>query len=203
MNRDRPTLSPPPRPTRGASVQGAGNARLRLKQATAEAHDRLDRVVSGFDLGEREGYAGFLLAQAAAFPAVETALARAGADQIVEGWATRRRSAALRRDMEMLGLAFPISEPAPTLTTPAEVLGACYVLEGSRLGGAMLIRTVGSGLPTAFLTPGPPEAWRSLVSLLDQHLVSEQSVAQAVTAASAVFALFEQAARLQIGACRS
>lgn len=159
--------------------------------------------MSGFDLGRREGYAGFLLTQAAAFAAVEAELDRAGADGLIEGWTIRRRSDALRRDLEQLGLEFPASGPAPVLTTPAEVLGAAYVLEGSRLGGAMLIRTVGLGLPTAFLTPGSPEAWRAFVSLLDQRLVSEQSVARAVTAASAVFALFEQAARLQIGACRS
>lgn len=203
MNPDRPNLSPPPRPTDGAPVQGAGSARFRLKHATAEAHDRLDRVVSGFDLGRREGYAGFLLAQAAAFPSVEAELGRAGADDFIEGWTTRRRSDALRRDLETLGLSFPASGPAPVLTTSAAILGAAYVLEGSRLGGTMLIRTVGPGLPTDFLTPGPPEAWRTFVSLLDRQLVSEQSVAEAVTAASAVFALFEQAARLQIGACRS
>jgi hypothetical protein len=59
-------------------------ARAALRAATAQAHARLDRLYSAFDLGAPDGYADFLLAHAPAFLAVEQALDAAGAETLAE-----------------------------------------------------------------------------------------------------------------------
>jgi len=169
-------------------------ARFALRAATGEAHDRLDALYSAFDLGRPADYATFLLSHAPAFLAVEAALDAAGAETVIDGWAGRRRSGALKADLTALDLRVPAPATFPALDGEAAILGAAYVLEGSRLGGAMLVRTVGHGLPTAFLTPGNPSDWRAFISRLDERLSSEESLADAASAALSVFTLFERSA---------
>ncbi len=182
----------------GASPQSAPAARFILRTATAAAHERLDRLYSRFDLGRPEDYAAFLIANAPAFLAVEGALEAAGAVDRLDGWGERRRGDALLHDIAALGLDAPPPAPAPRLRGEAAMLGAAYVLEGARLGGAMLIRTVVPGLPTAFLQPGNPADWRAFISVLDARLSSQARLAEALSAANAVFALFEHTARAQL-----
>jgi heme oxygenase (biliverdin-IX-beta and delta-forming) len=177
--------------------------RLALRAATAAAHARLDDLLSTLDLGHPAGYAAFLLSQAPAVAAVERALDEAGAARWLDDWPGRRRWPALVQDLAALGLAPPPAAPGPVLSGEAEVLGAAYVLEGSRLGGALLLRSVPAGLPAAFLRPGNPADWRAFVSLMDKRLSSDTRLADAVPAALAVFTLFEQCARSHLGAARS
>jgi heme oxygenase len=173
----------------------AVSARAALRAATAQAHARLDRLYSAFDLGAPDGYADFLLAHAPAFLAVEQALDAAGTDTLVPGWRARMRSQSLRQDIAALGRPIPAPAAAPLLCGEPQTLGAMYVLEGSRLGAAVLIRQVAAGLPTAFLAPGNPAHWRAFISRLDLRLSSAESLAQATSAALAVFTLFGQSAR--------
>lgn len=174
------------------------NARFALKGATTEAHERLDRLYGRFDLTTLAGYGDFLLAHAPAYFAAEAALEAAGLADLAPGWSERRRADALRQDIAGLGLDVPAAAAAPTFANAAQALGGAYVLEGSRLGGAVLIRTVAPGLPTAFLMPGNPGAWRAFLTLLEKRLSSNLSLADAISAAQAVFALFEHSARARL-----
>jgi len=117
----------------------AMTARFRLKAATAAAHERLDACMSRYDLGCRVDYGAFLQAQARAFIGVEAALDAACADTYLPDWRERRRSDALRADLGLLGLDVPEPALVPTFREEAELLGAIYVLEGSRLGAAVLV----------------------------------------------------------------
>lgn len=180
----------------------ATSARFALRTATAEAHERLDRLFSRFDLSDRGGYREFLTAQAGAFLVVEAALDRAGAGEILPDWDDRKRSHALTEDVRALSIAAN-EVVAPTFKTEAEILGGVYVLEGSRLGGAMLLRRVPAGMPTAFLSPGAPSAWRALVSVLDERLNSPTALNEAVGAATSVFHAFETSANRILGAFHS
>lgn len=128
-------------------------ARFRLRRATSAAHARLDDLFSRFDLSIASGYVAFLCAQAPAFLAVERALDDAGASALIDGWTLRRRSDALRKDLADLGQTLPPGLPAPVVVTEPQILGAAYVLEGSRLGGAILARQVSSGLPVVRAHP--------------------------------------------------
>lgn len=174
-------------------------ARAALRSATAEAHARVDATFGAFDLTSRDGYRAFLLAQAAAFIPVEAALDAAGAAQVIADWPSRRRAALLREDLAVLGVQpSPLSEPV--FATAAQICGATYVLEGSRMGAAMLVRSVPADLPTRFLAaPQPPGAWRALLERLDEQLAEPAAYGQALAAAQAVFDLFERAAEATRG----
>jgi heme oxygenase (biliverdin-IX-beta and delta-forming) len=177
----------------------ADSARFYLRDATADAHARLDAMMSRLDLADAADYARFLRAQAAPFLAVEAALDAAGAEAVVPDWPQRRRAEALKQDLAALGE--PIPEPAATvsLTSAAAILGAAYVLEGSRLGGAMLVRTLPDTAPKAFLTPGNPLLWRTFTATLDERLSSGDERAEAARSACAVFDLFSESARRVLG----
>ena len=169
--------------------------RQALRQSTLSAHERVDALFSRADLTDRAEYTRFLAAQAAAFVPIERALEAGGAAVYVADWPSRRRIPHLRADLAALGVAEPVLEPEPTLRGEPAVLGAVYVLEGSRLGGAMLRRSVPDDFPTAFLTAGRPGAWREFVEILDERLTSDEGKRIAVETARAVFELFEAAAK--------
>ena len=170
------------------------SARFALRAATSEAHERLDARFSRFDLAHPSDYQAFLLAQAGAFLPVEAALDATGAERIVPDWPQRRRAKALLADLAALGLVTPAPVAVPALNGEAAVLGAAYVLEGSRLGGAMLQRQVPDSLPKAFLCAGNPKLWRAFVTDLDQRLSSPTDIAAAAAAASSVFEAFASSA---------
>lgn len=166
-------------------------ARGALRAATHEQHDRVDRLFSQIRLDDRDDYGAFLGAQAAAHIPVEQALAQAGVDAIVPDWEARQRGDLVRADLAMLGLAVP--DPAGKIAFADEfaVLGGLYVLEGSRLGGTMLKRSVPADFPTRFLGGVDSAAWRSLLQMLDVRLDTGLKRSVAVSAARSVFALFE------------
>ena len=168
--------------------------RFALREATSEAHERLDARLSTFDLTDTDDYGAFLLAQAGAFLPMEAALEAAGVSAVIDDWPDRRRSELLRADLAGLGLAEPKAVPAPALSSEADILGALYVLEGSRLGGAILIRKTRNGLPKSFLTPGNPADWRAFVKFLEQRLSSQTDLDQAALSAAATFEAFASSA---------
>lgn len=174
----------------------SNSARQVLRQATAADHDAVDRLFGGYDLSDRADYADFLIAQATAFLPVEDAIDRSDPDLAVPDWAARRRSALLQADLATLDRDLPDIAPLPAFATPAATLGAIYVLEGSRLGGQMLVRGVYPGAPTAFLSAGNSLLWRSLLAVLERALPTDEQRADAIAAARAVFALFEKGARV-------
>ena len=175
------------------------SARFALRSSTAESHARLDALFSTFDLADPLDYGLFLQAQASAFVPMEEALDAGGAARVVADWPARRRAPALSADLEALGLPMPPPVAVPELPTEAAILGALYVLEGSRLGGALLVRSVPEGLPKTFLTPGNPAAWRAFVTLLDQRLSSGAALAQASDAAASAFNAFALSASQVLG----
>ncbi|MFC7608678.1 hypothetical protein [Teichococcus aestuarii] len=121
--------------------------RWHLRQETRSRHDAADALGSDHDLGTLAGYRGFLRAHARALPALEAACDAAGLAARLPDWPRRRRAAALAADLAALGVAAPDSPPL-AFAGVEEALGAAYVLEGSRLGNAMLLRQA-AALPEA------------------------------------------------------
>jgi heme oxygenase len=168
-----------------------------LRQATRAEHERVDALFSQFDLSSRAGYGRFLKAQAAAFLPVEAALDRGPGDAAVPDWPQRRRGDLIRADLADLGIdATPL--PPPAIGDGFAALGTIYVLEGSRLGGSLLRRSVPAGLPARFLSAASPEAWRTLIAHLEEKLTTPESRLIAIKAAQAVFALFERGGQHQL-----
>ncbi|SOB87225.1 heme oxygenase [Sphingomonas guangdongensis] len=174
------------------------HARAALRAATADDHERVDAAFARFDLTDRRGYAAFLSAQAAAMLPIEAAL---DAAPVTPDWPLRRRAHLLRADLAALQTSVPPPlDPPPFAGEPA-LLGALYVIEGSRLGGAMLVRSVSPDLPRSFLAAHDSRLWRDLLDLLDRRLADEEQLAVAAAAARSVFALFERAsARMECSA---
>lgn len=170
-----------------------------LRAATRDNHDRVDALFGRFDIAQPEDYRRFLQAHAAAFLGVETALDEIGLERLIEDWPARRRNALIRADIAALGDTPPDPVPFP-IASDAAAIGAAYVLEGSRLGGAVLARRIGEGLPNGYLaTPLPAGAWRKFLEKLDSTLYEPSMVADAATAARAVFDRFEAAGRQEKG----
>ena len=169
--------------------------RLRLREATAPDHEQVDAAFSRFDLGTRAGYIAFLQAQAAAFLPVERAIEDNDVAAILSDWPARRRSHLLTADLAALGAKPDGGIAAPPLPSSSAVLGAVYVLEGSRLGGRLLARSVPAELPRSFIGSGDPALWRRLIEALDKAIATEEQMYAATVAARAVFACFSQGAR--------
>jgi heme oxygenase len=172
------------------------SARAALRAATAPSHERVDALFGKLRLDQPGPYGQFLAAQAAAYIPVEEALTQAGAAEIVPDWIQRQRAALLRADLTDLGIAPPAPVAVPIFASPSAILGGVYVLEGSRLGGAMLKKAVPPDLPTRFMGGGSSAAWRDLLAILDERLTNEAERLISIKAAIEVFSIFERGGEL-------
>ena len=168
------------------------SARAALRAATAAKHDAVDAAFGRFDLTDPTSYGQFLTAHARALPAVEQALRQ------VEGLpAFALRSDLLRDDLTALGLSMPTLLPLAPPESDAAAFGALYVIEGSRLGGAMLARRVPESLPHSYLSAThAPGGWRAFGDLLDRAARAGDPgwIDRAAVAAEATFDLYAEAA---------
>ncbi|GAA0671222.1 heme oxygenase [Sphingomonas insulae] len=164
-----------------------------LRAATASDHDAVDAAFGSFALDDAAGYRRFLVAHGRALPTVEAMLDRAGDDDL-PAW--RPRSALLARDLAALGLAMPVPL-ALALTDGPALWGALYVIEGSRLGGQLLARSVPAALPSAYLSARHlPGEWRALLAAIEARAAASDDAWRdaAVAGARATFALYARAA---------
>lgn len=176
-------------------------ARAALRKGTAADHERLDVLFGGFRLGDPQDYRAFLTAHAMALTAVERALDAAGFGDTLDDWPQRKRGDAIAADLAAIGEPSPTPLPATSLDTPAAQWGAAYVIEGSRLGGALLARSVPEDLPKSYLgSAQPPGSWRKFLDKLDKALPLPRDIADATESARATFGLFEQAGLMVRGA---
>ncbi len=174
---------------RGSGIGPGMSAITLLRSATATAHERVDDAFGGYDLDHREGYRRFLLAHADALPGAEAMAAAV--------WpALRRRTPLLAADLAALGTPVDVAVTSTADTGP-EAWGALYVVEGSRLGGGLLARRVGHGLPHAYLSAvHEPGEWRAIREAIDSAAADQGAAwgAAMIAGALAVFARYEKAA---------
>jgi heme oxygenase (biliverdin-IX-beta and delta-forming) len=165
-----------------------------LRAATRACHDEVDALFGQFDLGEAASYGKFLTAHAMALVPVED---WADIGQLLPDWSGRK--VALYEDLAALGLTFPPFEPLSWPRDPAARWGAAYVIEGSRLGGLMLSRSIGTDLPRAYLSArhGPGD-WQALLRLMEEKAEQggEAWEAEAIASAERTFGLYAHAAQL-------
>jgi heme oxygenase len=173
-----------------ADVRGGERASAALRAATAPDHQSVDAAYGRFALGTREGYRSFLIAHARILPLAERLLRPA---ELVPGWTGR--TSALLSDLDDLGAPPPAElafEPQPG---EAARWGAIYVVEGSRLGGAFLAKSVPLELPSAYLSARHVSGgWRKFLAALDTALTGPEQIAEAATGAHAMFGAYGAAA---------
>ena len=166
-----------------------------LRARTTPCHDQVDAAFGGFRLDRPSSYRAFLIAHARALAGAETALA--GRSDL-PAW--RARMPLLSADLADLRVA-PPPPLAFTVEQGAAAWGALYVIEGSRLGGAMLARQVSAALPRRYLDAAfAPGDWRALRQALDGEADRHGSawLETAVSGAEACFALYQRAAALAV-----
>jgi heme oxygenase (biliverdin-IX-beta and delta-forming) len=173
-----------------------------LRDATAAEHARLDSQLGALDLCTLGGYRRFLEINAAALLPLEQSLVSAGVRDLLPDWDDRARSESIHADLSRLGGTTRLLD-APVLADRAALLGTLYVLEGSRLGAAYLLRAVRqcsdpviSGT-TAFLAHGAGRPlWPGFLAILESHAGDIPDEVDIIAPARRAFALFEQAAAL-------
>ena len=173
--------------------------RSALRAQTADCHAAVDTLFGSFNLSRTQDYKAFLRAHARAVPSVEHALEEAGINSLLPDWPERRRAHLLAADIRELDDRLPVPLPRPALRCEAAVWGAAYVLEGSKLGGALLAKAVPDHLPSSYLSPqGPKGAMRLFMDRLDASKVDDPGAA--VAAARDVFDLFLKAGQVELEA---
>jgi heme oxygenase len=169
-----------------------------LRHATAEHHAAVDRRFGGLLADGASGYLQFLLASAAAVIPLEQALTASGAERILPRWNARRREAALRSDLELLGAEPRLDHGSPDVGGEARQFGMLYVLEGSRLGARILARDAQAHADTRvrsatrYLSHGANDRffWPSFLVALEASEPTRRAPAEAIAGAQAAFALF-------------
>ncbi len=167
--------------------------RAKLRAATADAHRRTEQSFAAALADLPDSYGGFLRAHAAAFPAVGRALA---ARLDWAPWSTRWR--ALQSDLAALDLDVPAEVALGPALSAAEALGMAYVLEGSRMGGLILLKSVPADLPCAYLAGARDRApWLELQALLGAAEPGSETAA--IAGARRAFDAFRRAAEAHLG----
>jgi heme oxygenase len=118
----------------------------RLKQATHDTHERLDKsIMTNNPFASRESYALFVKAQHRFHREIDALYSNPVLDKLLPDLAGRRRFDQVGQDLADLGVKADTFEKSPAFVKGAEAdlptaLGWLYVAEGSNLGAAFLIK---------------------------------------------------------------
>lgn len=170
-----------------------------VSDATRSSHRRLDLALSWLDLGKPRYYAGFLRGQAEALFPLEASLERHGIADVMPDWPQRVRTPSLEHDLAALDVSCdPL--PAPEFKGAADMLGAVYVLEASRMGARVMLARLAEHQDsnaigaTAYLRHGfGKRFWPSFLTLLEHHPAAQANTADVVQGAEVAFGMFESA----------
>lgn len=171
-----------------------------IKEATKTAHQQLEGVVVRKlkAIESDADYAEFLKHFYVYFHSVEQAIAPYITADILPDYKDRRNSSYLKQDIEALGsdvVALP-DAVAPSINNVSEALGALYVLEGSIMGGRIIVQMLeklGITKGVSFFS-GYGEAtgqkWETFIDVLNTQAHTSEQHEQAIRAANETFANF-------------
>lgn len=170
-----------------------------IREATQMSHSRLDVALAKLDLAIPLYYEGFLRSQAEALFPIEAALEACGIENLIPDWTQRVRTPALERDLTTLNMTCnPL--PLPDFRSAAEMFGAVYVLEASRMGARVMLARLAEHPDseamnaTAYLRHGfGKRFWPSFLDVLESHPDAQADTEGVVNGAAITFAMFEKA----------
>ncbi|HEY3639121.1 MAG TPA: biliverdin-producing heme oxygenase [Rhizomicrobium sp.] len=172
---------------------GGGGIREKLREATSRRHAELDRIAGSLLVRGPEGYARFLAGQGAVVIPLEKRLEISGITTVLPDWNMRARRYDLKADLREIARPCEFLE-VPVFRSTAELLGAAYVLEGSRLGASLLLQTLRFPTATRFLRHGHGKGlWPQFLSVLETNNEVRDHFDEARMAALEVFELFIRA----------
>jgi len=171
-----------------------------IKEATKEAHQQLEKkvVLKLKSIRSNGDYADLLKYFYVYFNAVEKAIAPYITQELLPDHAERRNSTYLKADIEQLGCGL---NDLPTVQTPkidnvASALGAMYVMEGSIMGGSIIVQMLAKYGVTEGISffSGYGEAtgqmWGKFVGVMNTEVKTEELEEQSITAANETFSRF-------------
>ncbi|RZG04518.1 heme oxygenase [Pseudoalteromonas sp. CO348] len=186
------------------TVTSALSRAQNLKHATADTHDNVDKSIMAQDpFANTQSYLDFLRLQFYFLKDVSALYEHPELSALIPDLAARRRLGLLEQDFIDLGTTIPTPYLMPEVTNHTDVakaLGWLYVVEGSKVGAAMLGKQVGVKLNFdaqhgARYLAGPGagrgSAWRELVQIIDAIELSEQQEQALIEGARQAFTRFQ------------
>jgi heme oxygenase len=173
----------------------------RMKAATREAHEVLDTfIMAAAPFASRENFGKFVQTQYLFHRDLDAFFYNETLDGMLPDLLGRRRLEFIKQDLADLGLEVPAPSAEPRFTRGGafdlpEAMGWLYVVEGSNLGAAFLLKDAAKlGLNEEFGArhlAGAPEGrglhWRTFTAALDEIALTEEEEERAVAAASDAF----------------
>jgi heme oxygenase len=185
-----------------AATPAASGLMLRLRESTAAQHRELEAWVDpARRFVTRESYVGYLREIYALFVKFETALASLPWATIDFDFEARRKAPMIARDLEFFGQTIPeTSGEEVTFDSLSSGFGCMYVLEGSTLGGQMILaqlekRGIGADTGGAFLAcygDRTQAMWKAYKETATAYCADEARQAEAESAARETFAIYRR-----------
>ncbi|MEP3435713.1 MAG: biliverdin-producing heme oxygenase [Hoeflea sp.] len=176
------------------TMQKGTNLRTRLKSDTVSAHNRVDAVMSGYDLTMACGLARFLQIHQTALQQTMPMLRQSGHD-------FEPLPALIEADLAALGHKPVSAPPLPGGQLDGDPLGYAYVVAGSHMGSKILnkrrLRSSDANVLRAgryLIREDAGLTWRSLMAQLEGLEAKGEAQDLVVAGALTCFRCFENAA---------
>lgn len=172
----------------------------KIKEATKTAHQQLEKkvVLQLKAIRSNADYAALLKKFYAYFSKVEKAITPFITPELLPDYKDRRNTTYLKKDIEELG--FTIDElpaaTAPEISGTLQALGALYVMEGSIMGGNIIVQLLAKGGMTQGISffsgygPATGEMWGKFIAVLNRQATTPEAEAAAIQAANETFNRF-------------
>jgi heme oxygenase len=181
---------------------GLSGRAKRLKEATHETHDRLDKSIMVHNPFEsRARYGLFVKVQHQFHREIDALYADPALDKLLPDLVGRRRFDLIEQDLADLGATPPASDTSPIFASGGDIdlptaLGWLYVAEGSNLGAAFLLKEAKKlGLSETFgarhLSASPEGRglhWKTFTAALDNVKLTGPEEERVAAGARAAFA---------------
>lgn len=172
----------------------------KIKEATTAAHLQLNKTVleKMRSIRNNADYASFLKYFYTYFSQIEQTIAPYITEDVLPDYKDRRNSSYLKNDIAHLGgeIAKVPSVSLPAITNKLEALGALYVLEGSVMGGSIMVKM----LEKAGITEGVSffsgygaetgQKWSTFTTVLNEQASTSEEQEVAIKAANETFLHF-------------
>lgn len=188
-------------------TRGRSGVHDRLRRDTAELHARLEETMRlDARLDSEESYRILLERFFGVVTPMEAELSRFAWPPDLS-FAARARAHHLAQDLVRLGHSaesladLPRCRDLPTLPTRAGAFGRLYVLEGSALGGRIILRAVKERLGRdassgaayfAGYGPATGSMWSGFLASLERHVIRPKDVEEAVRGGLSTFAALDR-----------
>lgn len=173
----------------------------KIKEDTKKAHQELEKkvVLQMKAIRSSSDYANFLNSFYVYFNAIEQLIAPYITAEVLPDLAERRDSKYLKLDIQELGYEIQNSPEIslPEINSLCEALGAMYVMEGSIMGGPIIVDILKkNGIPKGFsffsgYGANTGKMWANFIAVLNTQVNTAIDQQNAIRAANQTFSKFQ------------